>query len=50
MPCYEFYCEDCKMPFEVILTLHLRNTKKATSDVRNVEINECIRRLPLSSP
>ena len=21
MPCYEFYCEDCKKPFEIILTL-----------------------------
>jgi putative FmdB family regulatory protein len=21
MPCYEFYCEDCKKPFEVILSL-----------------------------
>jgi len=22
MPRYEFYCEDCKKPFEVVLTLH----------------------------
>ena len=21
MPCYEFYCEDCNKPFELILTL-----------------------------
>lgn len=21
MPCYEFYCEDCRKPFEIILTL-----------------------------
>jgi putative FmdB family regulatory protein len=22
MPRYEFYCEDCKKPFELILSLH----------------------------
>ena len=21
MPCYEYFCEDCQMPFEIILTL-----------------------------
>ena len=21
MPCYEFFCDDCQKPFEVILTL-----------------------------
>ena len=48
MPCYEFYCEDCKKPFEIILTL-AEYEKDKFGCLRNAAVNTCTRRPPRSS-
>jgi hypothetical protein len=48
MPRYEFYCKDCKRPFEILVTLEEYAQGKVS--VRSVAVNTCSRRPPPSSP
>jgi len=46
MPRYEFFCEDCQKPFEIILTL--TEYEKDRLRARNAAAHTCIKRPPNS--